>query len=571
MPLLSPRKTVLLPALLLSVVLPVSAMAANDGGALCTLAVKDPLAFVSHPEFNERLLEMAGTCDDVVLALTSVTGSIPAIGEGTDGGKTRSQAVAPDYSDLVARLEQATAKLQGATEEVQRRQSALDRSIRRAKRIGLKDDDFMLVAVMAMDDDHLSVERLESVLPDFTNAKRRALENVLEAQAALAKANDRLTKATEDARPLVEKAMDLSGLADKTQGNLSDVLGDLSAEEMTEEIRKAIAAAKEEADALASKADAVEDKLKSVEKALKDALNSKTYKEAVSDLADEEEDYAKAENAVTKAQGEFDAAYSKLSKSDRKDFAKDDCESSACRAAKKAEEKLDDAKDKLKDRAEDVEEAKADLEKVAKSLKLAELSASVVSLSGDLDAVQKAEAAAKDAAEAAEGKAKELADLLETAAKALEEAKSASQAAKDATAKEEEDVAAAQDALKAAMAHAADLLDGSEEEAAARQAVLDAQDALTVALAALGVAQDAAADLAEDLSEVTDAPADVTDAGADLAEASKDGDAAATEAEASMDAADAALEAHDAATEDLKAAVTETSDPAAAQSGSGDV
>lgn len=555
MPLHAPRVTALFSALLLSVALPVSASTATVGDELCDLAASDPAAFASHPDFDERLLEMAGICDDLIFAMTAVTGSIPTVGTAATGGAS-TEVAAPDYSDLMARLEKATVTLEGATAEVERKQNALERTIRRAKRLGIQEGEIRLIAILDRDGDDVDDDRLKRVLPDFTDAKRRALQNVLNAREALDEAEERLADAKEAAKPLVEKAMQLSGLADEAQGDLQAVLGNLTADQMTAQINAAIDAAEKEADDLAKKAKAAAAKLDQVEKDLKKALGSEKYLEAKDEVVDEEKDVAKEQQKVTRAQAEHDRLRARLTQQELNSI--NSCQSRNCRDFRSARKDLTEAQEDLEDAKEDLEEAKSDLVKVEKALKIPELQSQKVTLAGEIDALTKAEQEAAAKAKAAEAKADELAKLLTEACDALARAKSASLAAQAATADEEQAVVDAEMALKQAMELAKQVLAGSAEEEAALQAVLDAQAELVKALAALGAAQDVAESLVEEVAGIDTAPADVTEATEEMTEESSEGKEAAEEAQETLDAAEEAVTEHEEATEDLQEALGET-------------
>ncbi len=554
MSLYAPRTTALFSALLLSVALPVSASAATAGDDLCLLAAADPAAFASHPEFDERLLEMAGVCDDLIFAMTAVTGSIPTVGTTPTGGAS-TEVAAPDYSDLMARLEKATDTLEGATADVERKQDALERTIRRAKRVGLDIGEIRLIDSLDRDGDDFDYDRLRNVLPDFTEAKRRALQNVLNARDALNEAEERLADAKEEAKPLVEKALQLSGLADEAQGDLDAVLGGLTADEMNAQIKASIDAAKKEADELDKKAKAAAAALDQVEKDLKKALGSEKYLDAKDEVADEEKDVAKEESRVARAQTEFDRARARLSPQELNNA--NSCGGSNCRAFRDARGKLGDAKEDLEEAKEDLEDAKRDLAKVEKFLKIPELQTRKVTLAGEIEALTKAEDEATAKAKAAEAKADELSKLLADACDALNKARTASLEAQAATAEEEQDVVEAEQALKSAMEWAKMTLAGSAEEEAALQAVLDAQAELVKALAALGAAQDVAEALVEEVAAIDTAPADVTEATEEMTEESTEGQQAAEEAQEALDAAEKAIADHEEATEALQDAVGE--------------
>lgn len=546
MSLLKFRRVAPIAALMMSVAIPFTASAATSGGALCASASSDPAAFVAHPEFAARLVAMSDACPELAFALTNSTGSIPEIETSSKDANAKAAVAAPDYSDLLGRLASATKTLNGATKDVAVAQDALERTIRRAKKIGLTDDDLQLVVVIRADD---NMDALRRVLPDFTADKRRALENYLDARDTLKEANADLDRATENAKPLVQKAMDLAGLSDKAQGDLSAVLDGQTADERKAALEKAIADASQSAKDLAAKISATNSKLKDAEKKLDDALKDKKYKDAVEDVRDEEEDLEEAKADVAKAEAKLSKANSNKSRKD-------------------AAEELEEAKDDLKEATKKLAEAKADLDKVSKSLNLAGLSSSIVTLTAELGDAKAAEVAAKEKAKAAGAKADELAKLLNDAADALKKASEASDEAKAATATEEANVIAAQTALQEAIDVAKAALAGSAEEEAALQAVLDAQADLTAALTALGTAQDVSEALAEEIADIQGAPEAVVEAGEALDTASADGEAVVEGATDTAANSDEVVADYNDANADLQGALSEekTSAPAEAAS-----
>ena len=164
MSLLKFRRVAPIAALLMSVAIPFAASAATSGGALCASASADPAAFIAHPEFAARLVAMSDACPELAFALTNSTGSIPEIDAPSKDATAKAAAVAPDYSDVLGRLASATKTLNGATKDVAVAQAALERTIRRAKKIGLTDDDLQLVVVIRADD---NMDSLRRVLPDW--------------------------------------------------------------------------------------------------------------------------------------------------------------------------------------------------------------------------------------------------------------------------------------------------------------------------------------------------------------------------------------------------------------------
>lgn len=553
MSLLKFRRVAPIAALLMSAAIPFPASAATSGSALCASASADPAAFVAHPEFAARLVAMSEACPELAFALTNATGSIPEIETPSKDATVKAAVMAPDYSDLLGRLASATETLNGATKDVAFAQAALERTIRRAKKIGLTDDDLQLVVVIRADDGtDDAMDSLRRVLPDFTAEKRRALENYLDARDTLKDANADLDRATENAKPLVQKAMELAGLSDEAQGDLSAVLDGQTAEARKAALEKAIAEASQSAKDLAAKISATDSKLKDAEKKLADALKDKKYKDALDDVRDEEEDVEDAKEDVAKAEAKLSKANSNKS---RKDAAED----------------LEEAKEDLKKATKKLAEAKADLDKISKALNIAGLSSSIVTLTAELGEAKAAEEIAKDKAKAAGAKAEELAKLLDDAEDALKKASAASDEARLATATEEANVMAAQKALQEAIDVAKAALAGSAEEEAALQAVLDAQADLTDALTALGTAQDLSEALAEDIADIQGAPDSVVEAGEALATAAADGEAVGEGASDTAADADEVVADYNDATADLQDAVSEekTAAPAEAESDAG--
>lgn len=137
--------------ILFAATLPFAASAASSGGALCSAAAADPAAFMQRTDLAEAFAVMSDTCPTLASELMA-TGSIPEnLLPGADR-KTRSFSTsAPDYSDLLDRLASATNRLDGATADVRTAQKALDRTIRRAKKLGLTEDTLRLVVAMDSD------------------------------------------------------------------------------------------------------------------------------------------------------------------------------------------------------------------------------------------------------------------------------------------------------------------------------------------------------------------------------------------------------------------------------------
>ena len=513
-----------LSALLFACLLPAGANATTNARDLCVAAERDPAGFVERPDFADSILRMATRCPELALALTNTaTGSIAGVTD-TDGKGKDKITSGPDFSDLVDRLKVATRNLGVATANVEKAQAALERTIRRAKDSGLSEAD--LQALYAMEG-----EGGKNILPDYTNAKRKALENYIEARDRLATAEEKLDQANEKAKPLVEKALELAGMADVAKADLANVLGDMTAEAKQAMLDKALADAKQQVAELEERIAAAQQAFDDASKSLKSALNHKPYTKALEEFEDEQRDYARATKNLAEAEEKFAAAEARLKE---KLAADNRCTGKACRDARQdamqAAGQLSSAENDVKRQARDLEKAQKDLEKLERSLDLAGLSEAYNAQAAALAASQAAQALARDLADTTSRQSKELSDLLASATEALTKAQAASDEAKAATAAEEAEVAAASAALEKAIAEAKTALEGSPEELAALFAVHDAKAVLQEALDALGAAQVDADALIEEVADMDKVPSEVKEAAEDLSEAATEGEAASEEA-----------------------------------------
>jgi chromosome segregation ATPase len=526
-----------LSVLFLSCLLPITASAETSARALCRNAEANPAAFLKHSDFADRIVKMSTKCPDVALALTNtITGTVPGVTNHSGDKVKKGPKNGHDYSDLLDRLKVATKNLDSATVNVAKAQANLERTIRRANQSGLSEQD--LQALYALDEDHGN----RRTLPDFTASKREALAKYVAARDRLTAAEAKLDQANENARPLVEKALQLAGKANVAQEDLAKSLNGLTASERQALLDKTLA------DATASLAD-LEAQIKSAgialgqaDQALKAALNNRNYVKAVKELKEEQEDFAEAAEDVQKAESRFAEADAKL----KAKLAEDaHCKGSACRKAKfdafDAADDLADAKADLSRQNRDLEEAQKDLAKLEKALDIEGLNAAYKAQAAALAASQAAEMMARDLAEETSRQAKELADLLSATADALANAQSASDEAKAATAEEEAEVAAARAALDEALAAAQAALEGTEESRSALYAVDEAKHVLRAALDALGAAQSVADTLTEEVASIPDAPAEVETAADALEDASQAGEEAADQAEQTYDDAFATM------------------------------
>ena len=550
MPLSSMRYIAPISTLALLALLPATASAATSSRQLCRMAERDPAGFMDRADLANNLLRMSESCPDLALALTGVTGSIPAATAQTGkGGKADA-----DFGALLKRLAKATDRLNDATDDVTKAQKALEKSVGRAKKAGLTDEDLDVIAALDGDGD----KTVKRALRHYTGQKRQALENYLSARDRLAQADAALADATEKAKPLVQKAMELAGQSDAAQQNLNNVLGNETAEERKARLAAALDEAKQAVASLTAKIAETEGKLVAAKAALTAALNDPGYTKALSDYTSEEERLAAAvakteaaETAVTKAE----AALAKAKARDR------NCNGRDCREAaedlRDAKRDLDRAEDYLDQKTGDVKVAQKALEEFERALNLSGISDTYWATQADLIAAQEAEAAAKAKIDVVSQEAEALSKLLSDAADALAKAGAASDEAKAATATEEAEVVAAKTALTKAIDEARSALAGSPEEAAALEAVEAAQQDLTEALANLGAAQEQAEAMAAEVALVAGAPKPVEKAEEALSEAIDASEAAEDEAEEAMADAEEALAEHEEATEDLSEALEE--------------
>lgn len=550
MPLSSMRYIAPISTLALLALLPATASAATSSRQLCRMAERDPAGFMDRADLANNLLRMSESCPDLALALTGVTGSIPAAtAQAGKGGKAGA-----DFGALLKRLAKATDRLNDATDDVAKAQKALEKSVGRAKKAGLTDEDLDVIAALDGDGD----KTVKRALRHYTGQKRQALENYLSARDRLAQADAALADATEKAKPLVQKAMELAGQSDAAQQNLNNVLGNETAEERKARLAAALDEAKQAVASLTAKIAETEGKLVAAKAALTAALNDPGYTKALSDYTSEEERLAAAvakteaaETAVTKAE----AALAKAKARDR------NCNGRDCREAaedlRDAKRDLDRAEDYLDQKTGDVKVAQKALEEFERALNLSGISDTYWATQADLIAAQEAEAAAKAKIDVVSQEAEALSKLLSDAADALAKAGAASDEAKAATATEEAEVVAAKTALTKAIDEARSALAGSPEEAAALEAVEAAQQDLTEALANLGAAQEQAEAMAAEVALVAGAPKPVEKAEEALSEAIDASEAAEDEAEEAMADAEEALAEHEEATEDLSEALEE--------------
>ncbi len=512
-----------LSVLLLSCALPFAASAATPTRDLCRLAETDVAAFLQLPDFADNILRMSERCPKIALAVTNqATGTIATTPKDGGNDKAHPGKQGPDYSDLLDRLKIATKNLNTATANVEKAQANLDRSLRRAKKEGLSEQD--LQALYALNGD----EGDRRVLPDFTAAKREALANYVAARDRLAAAEEKLDQANDRAQPLVQKALELAGKASVAEEDLSKALDGLTREERQALLDKTLADAKQSVADLETRIANEAAMLDQATAALKDAWNSRAFKKALEEVEDEAYDFAMAQKY-------YDHHISR----------DPSCRGNDCRNAKR----------KIEDAAKDLEKARRDYEKMEKALDLPGLTLAYNQTAAALAASQAAKALAEEAATEASRQAKELADLLSAAADALAQAEAASQEARAATATEEAEVTAARAALEVALAKAQAALEGSAEEQAALEDVYAAQDALRAALDSLGAAQDVAEDLTTEVAEINKAPEKVADAAEALETASEESDAVEEDAIEDLNNANEAVEDYNDAQADLSDAL----------------
>ena len=560
MPLSSMRYIAPISTLALLALLPATASAATSSRQLCRMAERDPAGFMDRADLADSLLRMSERCPDLALALTGVTGSIPAAtAQSGKGGK----AVA-DFDALLKRLAKATDRLNDATDDVARAQKALEKSVGRAKKAGLTEEDLDVIAALDGDGD----KTVKRALRHYTGQKRQALENYLSARDRLARADAALADATEKAKPLVQKAMELSGQSDAAQKNLNDVLGNETAEERKARLAAALDEAKQAVAGLTAKIAETEGKLVAAKAALSAALNDPGYTKALSDYTSEEERLAAAAAKTSAAEAAVAKAEAALDKAKARDRH---CKGRDCREAaedlRDAKSDLERAERYLDQKTNDVKLAQKMLEEFERALNLSGVSDTYWATKAELIAAQEAEAAAKGKVEVVSQEAESLSKLLSDAADALAKAGAASEEAKAATATEEAEVVAAKNALTKAIGEARAALAGSPEEAAALEAVEAAQEDLTEALANLGAAQEQAEAMAEEVAMVAGAPKPVEKAEEALSEAIDASEAAEEGAEEAMADAEAALADHEEATEDLSEALQEGGDAAPEEGG----
>lgn len=559
-------------ALCLATSTPFAALAAGSGSAVCASAAADPAAFMQRGDLAAAFAEMSGACPELAATLMS-TGTVPAPAQradnrdpsrGTTTGGGTGGAQTPDYGDLMDRLAVATDRLDDATADVGRAQSALDRTIRRASRAGLSEPTLRLVAALASDD--LSRDEAKRILPDYTEAKRRALENYLDARDRLETANARLDTAKKAAEPLVAEAARLSGLAATAQSGLAGALDGLSAEARKAALENAIAAAKGQLDALDDRIAALDSSIKDANAALEDAAEK--IGEAESKVGSETQDVKNAEGAVATATAEakaakdaYDAAFDTARDCKGKCEAEKDARDAAKNAWNEAKTALTNANATLTTEKDQLATAQTELATVKATYDLAALQSKVDALASDLAQAKAQEGSLKSAIAADEGKITELASLLDAAEKAMQRATEASEQARAATAGEEADVASAKAALETALTEAQAALAGSPAETEALQDVLDAQAELARALGALGAAQDEAEKLANEVAAIPDAPDAVSDAAGDLAKAGDAGTDMSQAADETARQAEEAVADHDEARKDLEKALAEPAAP----------
>lgn len=549
-----PRHIAPVTALILFSALPFAASA--DTGELrynryCELATKDPVAFVQRNDFKRRLNQMAEACPEMALALTDfATGTIQP-GKGTNYDGKGFSPKAPDYSDLIARLTEARADVEDATQKVSAARKKLEGTIRRAKSEGISEDD--LDGLSPILDNEGDVARL---LPSFTAAKRKALEDYVNARDRLAAAQSDLDDANERAEPLVRTALELAGRADLAQGNLTNALGGMSAAERQALLDAAVNAANQALADVNARIAQSRANLDAAIAALNATYNSERYQSAHRRNSEAKDEVDEAMEELTEdvnRMNRLEQAYLDRVRADNS------CNSHACRDARNAYNRaVDDALSSKRDydrKVRAAEETLAALQRVMAELRTLEQQQAIADLTASIIADQAAAAAADQAAQDAARQVRELADLIASTAQALADAAAASEAARAATATEEAEVVAARAALEQALAAAEAALAGSAEEEAALAAVNAAKAELQAALEALGTAQDVAEELAEEVAEINNPPEAVTEPAEALETADEAGDAAAEEAQETIAEADAAVADHTDATEDLSDAL----------------
>jgi hypothetical protein len=544
------RQLAPLTALILFTALPFSAAADTQDprkNRFCEMALKDPVAFVQRSDFERRLRKMSDDCPELALALTdAATGSIPGNTPGYDGKGF--SAFGPDFTDLIARLGAAKQDVEDATDNVASARRKLESTIRRANSVGISDDD--LDAISPILDDEDDVARL---LPSYTGAKRSALENFIAARDRLASAQDALDDANRRAEPLVRAALELSGQADAARGNLSEALGDMTAEERQALLDAAIDAANR---ALADVQSRLAQSRADLQAAI-DRLNaiyaSDRYQTAHLANSAAFEDATLGQEKLARARAALAEAQERMS----------NCDGASCDQAEQdleyAENYLSDVEQYASYRDGVYAETRAELQAIMDELQTWEQQQAIAALTAGIIADEATEASADEAARDAVRQARELADLIEATATAIANAEAASEEARAATATEAAEVVSARAALEAALEAAQAALAGSEEERAALAAVQAAKAELQAALEALGAAQDVAEDLAEEVADIPNAPDSVTDPAEALETADAAGDSEAEAAEEAIEDADAAVADYNDANDDLSDALGDDS------------
>lgn len=523
MPRFSLRRLAPVSVLALTLAAPGMASAEVSTRKLCRLAEADSARFMQRTDVAEALIRMADRCPGQVFALTAVTGSIPSV---TPVGEAKGNKVgapvpvvkpAPepevasppktaDFRDLMKRLTRATKDIEHANDRVSDAKVALWNATQRAERAGLTEAELDAAA------------RLDRTLPDFTDEKRRALESYLSARERLSQATKALDLASKKAEPLVEKALELTGLSDVAQASLSSALDGMSPEARKQYLAEALTEAERKASAEAERKAAAEKALAEAEAALKKAVDDREYKqrlqkvqEAQAKLDAARKDHEKWSSQQAMALATHEAAVK----------ADPDCKGSACKQAEKA---LETANRALEKAAGKVAQEQGHLAKDKERLGLVEAELGIPDLMkaflGYGAAATEAGAAASEAkalAEEAAKRAQKLSDLLVAATDALKTAEAASVEARAATKTEEDEVAAARRALEAAIEVAKAAL-GSPEAEAALADVQAKQAALAEALTDLGLAQDAAKEAVAEVVATAGVPPEVADLTEELEE-----------------------------------------------------
>lgn len=549
------RKLFSFPVLIIALGAPAMA-SAQSAGALCAAAEANPGAFVQRADFAQSVLKMARSCPTLAFSLTNVpTGSIPSVkGSGKDGNKGLHVTTSADHSALIARLAKATKSLDAATARVDDARADLETSIRRARKAGLSDAD--LSVAVALD----SASAMRDVLPDYTARKRDALDRYLAARDRLDAANRDLAAATEAAKPLVAKALELAGNSAAAQAALAGELGSETAEQRKARLDRELAEAKALVDSLTAKIAHSTSDLNAAKAELERALNSDSYTAAKAAVASAKTELEKARSTLTTAETNLAAAQRTYDEAAARCGSR--CTGRTRSDLQNAENALEQAKrahatavTAFNTQSAGLAREEQKLADITAQLGLAELSARIVNLTATIAEAngQMGDASAK--ADMADKQAKNLADLLNRATDALAKAGAARDAATAATEDEEAEVAAAHKALLDAIGTARAALAGSPEEEAALQAVLDAQKALAKALDDLGAARDVADALTEEVKDLVGAPSDVKTAGKALSDAADAADEAEAAAGQTQDDAAAAVADYDDAQSDLEDAV----------------